>query len=78
MTKSFYATYNAQGISASGRAEMGDDIRVVVDCASGAHYKCVSMSEAHRVFDNAPVANEGYRLLTVDGVIVREEWCEGA
>lgn len=51
-------------------------IKVIVDIATGAHYDCASLEEAHEVFDSAPVNEAGDRLLTVDGVIVRREFVE--
>jgi len=51
---------------------------VIVDCATGAHYDCDSLAEAIQVFESAPVATTGDRLLTIDGVIARREFFESA
>jgi hypothetical protein len=50
---------------------------VVVNCATGAHYDCATLAEANQVFDTAPVADAGDRILTIDGVIARREFFEG-
>ena len=50
------------------------NIKVIIDPSSGAHYDCATMEEANQVFENAPAPNEGSRFITVDGVIVREEY----
>ena len=49
---------------------------VIVDCVSGAHFDCETLAEANRVFESAPVAQSGDRLLTIDGVIARREFFE--
>ena len=50
--------------------------RVIVNLSTGAHYDCKSLQEAHGIFDSAPIAEAGDRILTVDGVIVRREFLE--
>ena len=49
---------------------------VIVNTASGAHYDCATLAEANEVFDTAPVAESGERLLTINGVIARREFFE--
>ena len=49
---------------------------VIVDCATGAHFDCESLAEAINVFESAPIAATGDRLLTIDGVIARREFFE--
>jgi hypothetical protein len=51
---------------------------VIVCAATGAHYECASYSEARDVFENAPVAEDGERLLiiTINGAILRREYLE--
>ena len=49
---------------------------VIVNPASGEHYDCATLAEANEVFDNAPVAESGERLLTINGVIARREYLE--
>ena len=50
------------------------EFRVIVCAATGAHYDCASYVEAREVFDSAPVAQDGERLLTIDGAILRREY----
>lgn len=50
--------------------------KVIVNCVTGAHYDCKSLQEAIEVFDSAPVAETGERILTVDGVVIRREFLE--
>lgn len=52
------------------------EFKVVVNLSTGAHYECKSLQEAQKVFDSAPIAEAGDRILTVDGVIVRREFLE--
>ena len=49
---------------------------VIVNTASGAHYDCATLAEADELFDTAPVAESGERLLTINGVIARREFFE--
>lgn len=49
---------------------------VIVNRATGAHYDCATLAEANKVFDTAPIAESGERLLTIDGVIARREYLE--
>ena len=49
---------------------------VIVDSTTGAHYDCESLAEAIRVFESAPVAQSGDRLLTIDGIVARREFLE--
>jgi len=50
--------------------------KVIVSLSTGAHYDCESLEEANKVFDFAPVAESGDRILTVDGQIYRREFLE--
>ena len=50
--------------------------RVIVSLSSGAHYECESLQQAQRVFDSAPVAETGDRILTINGVVIRREFLE--
>ena len=51
--------------------------RVIVNVSTGAHYDCESVEEANKVFDHAPVAETGDRILTtVNGVVIRREFLE--
>ena len=52
------------------------EYKVIVSLSNGSHYDCETLKEAQDVFDSAPVAESGERLLTVDGVIVRREFLE--
>ena len=52
------------------------EYKVIVDCATGAHYDCASFEEANKTFDRAPAAASGDRLLTVDGVVTRRVYIE--
>ena len=52
------------------------EYKVIVNCVTGAHYDCLTLIEANEVFDTAPVAETGKRLLTVNGVIARSEYLE--
>ena len=52
------------------------EFKVIVSLSSGFHYDCASLEEAQRVFDSAPVAETGDRILTVDGQIYRREFLE--
>ena len=49
---------------------------VIVSTVTGAHYDCATLAEADEVFDTAPVAEPGERLLTINGVIARREYLE--
>ena len=49
---------------------------VIVDCATGAHFDCETLAEAIHVFESAPVATTGDRLLTIDGVTARRQYFE--
>ena len=49
---------------------------VIVNTQDGAHFDCESLSEANRVFESAPVAQSGDRLLTIDGIVARREFFE--
>ena len=49
---------------------------VIVNPASGEHYDCATLAEANKVFDTAPIAESGERLLTINGVIARREYLE--
>ena len=49
---------------------------VIVNRATGAHYDCATLAQANEVFDTAPVADAGERLLTINGVIARREYLE--
>ena len=53
-----------------------NEYTVIVNLASGAHYDCASLAEANKIFDTAPVAEPGERLLTINGVIARREYME--
>ena len=53
-----------------------NEYTVILDTASGAHYDCATLAEANEVFDTAPVAESGERLLTINGVIARREYME--
>lgn len=50
--------------------------KVIVNLSTGAHYECESLQESQEVFDSAPVAETGHRILTVDGQIYRSEFLE--
>tara|TARA_R110000823_G_scaffold202577_1_gene333546 strand:+ start:755 stop:922 length:168 start_codon:yes stop_codon:yes gene_type:complete len=50
---------------------------VIVSTLTGAHYDCATLAQANEVFDTAPVADAGERLLTINGVIARREYLEG-
>ena len=52
------------------------EFKVIMSLATGAHYDCESLEEAQKVFDSAPVAESGDRILTVDGQIYRREFLE--
>ena len=52
------------------------EYKVIVSLSTGAHYDCESLKEAQELFDSAPVAETGKRLLTVNGVIARSEYLE--
>ena len=52
------------------------EFKVIVSLSSGSHYECGSLEEAQGVFDSAPVAESGDRILTVDGVVIRREFLE--
>ena len=52
------------------------EFKVIVSLATGAHYECESLAEAQKVFDSAPVAETGDRILTVEGVVIRREFLE--
>ena len=54
------------------------EYQVIVNPVTGAHYDCESLAEANEIFDFAPVAEAGDRLLTIDGVITRREFMEAA
>ena len=49
---------------------------VIVSTLTGAHYDCATLAQANEVFDTAPVADAGERLLTINGVIARREYLE--
>ena len=49
---------------------------VIVNTHDGAHYDCETLAEAIRVFESAPVAQSGDRLLTIDGIVARREFFE--
>ncbi len=51
--------------------------KVIVNLSTGAHYECKSLQEAQEVFDSAPVAESGDRILTgAEGVVIRREFLE--
>ena len=50
--------------------------KVIVSLSSGSHYECGSLEEANKVFDSAPVAETGDRILTANGEIIRREFLE--
>ena len=51
--------------------------KVIVSLSTGAHYECESLQEAQEVFDSAPVAEAGDRILTgAEGVVIRREFLE--
>ena len=50
--------------------------KVIVSLSTGAHYDCASLEEAQGVFDSAPVAGSGDRILTANGEIIRREFLE--
>ena len=51
--------------------------KVIVSLSSGSHYECGSLEEANKVFDSAPVAETGDRILTgAEGVVIRREFLE--
>ena len=50
--------------------------KVIVSLSNGSHYDCLTLVEANEVFDSAPVAESGDRILTVDGQIHRREFLE--
>ena len=52
------------------------EYKVIVSLSTGAHYDCESLEEANKVFDSAPVAETGDRILTIDGQIYRHEFLE--
>ena len=52
------------------------EFKVIVSLSSGSHYDCESLKEAQELFDSAPVAETGDRILTVDGVVIRREFLE--
>ena len=52
------------------------EYKVIVSLSTGAHYDCESLKEAQELFDSAPVAESGDRILTVDGQIYRHEFLE--
>jgi len=52
------------------------EYKVIVSLSNGAHYECESLEKANEVFDSAPVAESGDRILTVDGVVIRREFLE--
>ena len=52
------------------------EFKVIVSLSTGAHYECKSLQEAQEVFDSAPVAESGDRIVTVDGQIYRREFLE--
>jgi hypothetical protein len=49
---------------------------VIVNTQDGAHFDCETLAEAIHVFDSAPVAATGERLLTIDGIVARREFFE--
>ena len=51
---------------------------VIVCAATGARYECATYEEARDVFDSAPVAQDGERLLTINGAVVRREYLEAS
>ena len=50
--------------------------KVIMSLATGSHYDCESLEEAQKVFNSAPIAESGDRILTVDGQIYRREFLE--
>ena len=51
--------------------------KVIMSLSSGSHYDCETLKEANKVFDHAPVAETGDRILTtVGGVVIRREFLE--
>ena len=52
------------------------EFKVIINASTGAHYDCESLKEAQELFDSAPVAESGDRILTVDGQIHRREFLE--
>ena len=52
------------------------EYKVIVSLSNGSHYDCESQEEAQKVFDSAPIAESGDRILTVDGVVIRREFLE--
>ena len=52
--------------------------KVIVNCVTGAHYDCDTLSEAIEVFETAPVAETGDRILTANGEIICLEFLEAA
>ena len=53
-----------------------NEYTVIVNTLTGEHYDCATLAEANKVFDNAPIAESGERLLTINGVIARREYLE--
>ena len=53
------------------------EYKVIVSLSTGAHYECESLKEAQELFDSAPVAESGDRILTgAEGVVIRREFLE--
>ena len=52
------------------------EFKVIVSLSSGSHYDCDSLEEAQKVFDSAPVAESGDRIVTANGEIIRREFLE--
>ena len=52
------------------------EYKVIVSLSTGAHYDCKSLKEAQELFNSAPIAESGDRILTVDGVVIRREFLE--
>ena len=50
--------------------------KVIMSLSSGSHYDCETLKEANKVFDHAPVAETGDRILTINGVVIRREFLE--
>jgi hypothetical protein len=52
------------------------EFKVIINASTGTHYDCESLKEAQELFDSAPIAESGDRILTVDGVVIRREFLE--
>jgi hypothetical protein len=58
------------------RSAQMKEYTVIVNTLDGSHYNCETLAEANKVFESAPVAATGDRLLTIDGIVARREFFE--